>query len=146
MHDATGLNECSFTSIPTPLTAFRSNGEHRMKDRGASQWATIGIRLAVISLLIPCSTAQAGGLFRGIFRGRCCEPRSNYAQPTQPATGSSPQYQSFSYEPGSATPQAAPQTAAPTGSHYRGVYRHEAGHSVPNLFRGDSKILGLQRN
>jgi len=95
----------------------------------------------------PASPAYAGR-FR-LFRGR--QAQNCYVQPAAPATAGTPQqYQSFSYEPGTTAPQAAPPAASQSVnsgvSSYRGGHRVEPGHSVPNMFRADRKVLGLSGN
>lgn len=107
------------------------------------------------AISLTMSPSLQAGFFRRIFRGNC-QQQTYYVQPatpTAPATtaAGTPQYQSFSYEPGSTAAQAvAPvQQVAPQatgGSYYQGSMRYESGSSTPNLFRGDSKIRGLQRN
>lgn len=67
-------------------------------------------------------------------------------------TSPTPAYHTPVHQPAVTT--VAPVTNATTsrtqpsysGSHYRGTMRYEGNHPVPNLFRGDSKILGLRRN
>ena len=104
---------------------------------------------------LSMSPTVEAGFFRRMFRGNC-QQQTYYVQPAAPAApantaAGTPQYQSFSYEPGSTAAQAAPAVQpagaqATGGSYYQGSMRHEAGHPTPNLFRGDSKIRGLQRN
>ncbi len=103
-----------------------------------------GMGVAVVTTIVFTSSADAG-LFRGLFRGNCCPQRTYVQQPAQTA-GTAPQYQSFSYEPGTSAAQPVPQPASNSGSHYNGVYRVQPGSSVPNMFRADRKILGLQSN
>lgn len=106
------------------------------------------LAIATIGVLLLNTSADAGG-FR-LFRGRRYQQPQTYYynQPSTPAANSAarPGYQSFSYEPSQvAVPQAAPQ-ASGSGSHYQGTYRVQQGSSVPNMFRADRKILGLQSN
>jgi hypothetical protein len=116
-----------------------------MKKQKTRCLIAFGVQLLVIALVIPCSSGRADAFFRRLFRGsRCCQ-QPVAVMPAQPSPQTS-QSQSFSYEPGAAVTPLASQPAAPSGSHYRGTLRHEGRHPVPNLFRGDSKVLGLQRN
>lgn len=112
----------------------------------------IAATIFAIAISLTMSPSVQAGFFRRMFRGNCPQ-QTYYAQPAAPGTAAAgtPQYQSFSYEPGTTAPQAvspvqqvAPQSTG--GSYYQGSMRYESGSSVPNIFRGDSKIRGLQRN
>lgn len=129
-----------------------------MQAKSIMRRAVIAGGIVITTYVLTAPSADAGP-FRGFFRGQRCQ--TYYVQPApaqavapaQPqgsAAANSGQYQSFSYEPGAtpsqpAAPQAVQQPAT-SGGQYRGVYRVEQGHSVPNMFRGDRKMLGLQSN
>ncbi|WP_010584729.1 hypothetical protein [Schlesneria paludicola] len=114
----------------------------------------------VVTAYVLTPPSASAGIFRGLFRGQRCQTQTYYVQPSPSSTvapaqtqgsaaNGSAQYQSFSYEPGATAPQAMPQAVPQpvnSGTQYRGVYRVEQGHSVPNMFRGDRKMLGLQSN
>jgi len=102
----------------------------------------MGLVLTGMAMFSP--SADAGGFFRRVFCGPCYQ-QPQYAAPAQGSTPST-QYQSNSYEPGTTPAAAAAPRAAGSGSQYNGVYRVQPGSSVPNMFRADRKILGLQSN
>ena len=140
------------------------------------QRAAIVAIIAATTLLAVATSADAGNFWRRGNQGTCyyqTQTRYYYQTPatqTQSTTDNgqvtwapqtaSTQYQSFSFEPGTNVQQPVTQTVpqagyqyvprnqpeSDAGSYYRGDYRVEPGSTVPNMFRADRKILGLQSN
>lgn len=102
--------------------------------------AVLNAVLTLTSVAALSSSANASGILRRIFGGHCCQPQNVVTAP-------STQHQSFSYEPGggATAPQVSPRPYGGTPQ-YRGVYRVEPGSTIPNMFRADRKIRGLQSN
>ena len=121
--------------------------------------------LAAMSVLALASTSEAGwrrwssncGWSTRMQQFNTVQPISP-VQPVAPATAMTPGYQSFSYEPASPAPVvngvvpvvgAVPLADSNSNarSFYRGDYRVQPNdQAVPNMFRADRKILGLQSN